>query len=100
MEIHAHEVMRMMLETDAGFSRESLAAAITGRFGADARFYACSRAGMSIGEVIDFLEVRGKFVVRADGFNTAPDRICTHHEKRAEPADGVIRLIPAERPRR
>lgn len=78
MEIHAHEVMRMMLETDAGFSRESLGDAIVGRFGADARFYACSLAGMSVSEVIDFLEARGKFVARADGFNTAPDRICSH----------------------
>jgi hypothetical protein len=34
---------------------------------------------MSVGEVIDFLEVRGKFIARADGFNTAHDRICTHH---------------------
>ena len=79
MEIHAHEVMRMRRETDAGFSRESLAEAIVERFGADARFYACSRAGMDVSEVIDFLEVRGKFILRAGGFNTAPDRICTHH---------------------
>lgn len=79
MEIHAHEVMRMMLETDTGYSRESLAAAIVERFGADARFYACSLRGMDVGEVINFLEVRGKFIVRADGFNTAPDRICTDH---------------------
>jgi len=79
MEIHAHEVMRMMLETDAGYSRESLAAAIVERFGEDARFYACSLGGMNVSEVINFLEVRGKFIARADGFNTAPDRICTDH---------------------
>ena len=79
MEIHAHEVMRMMLETDAAYSRESLAAAIVERFGEDARFYACSLRGMNVGEVINFLEVRGKFIARADGFNTAPDRICTDH---------------------
>ena len=79
MEIHAHEVMRMMLEADTAFSRESLAEAIVARFGADARFCACSMSGMSVGEVIGFLEKRGKFVARADGFNTAPDRICTHH---------------------
>jgi len=79
MEIHAHEVMRMMLETDAGYSRESLARAIAGRFGEDARFYACSLRGMDVSEVINFLEVRGKFIARADGFNTAPDRICTDH---------------------
>lgn len=79
MEVHAHEVMRMMLETDAGYSRESLATAIVERFGEDTRFYACSLRGMDVNQVINFLEVRGKFIARADGFNTAPDRICTDH---------------------
>ena len=79
MEIHAHEVMRMMLETDTGYSRESLAEAIVERFGADAKFYACSLRDMNVGEVINFLETRGKFIARADGFNTAADRICTDH---------------------
>ena len=40
-EIHAHEVMHMMLEQDGGFSRESLAQSIIDHFGADAKFYAC-----------------------------------------------------------
>jgi probable metal-binding protein len=77
-DIHAHEVMHMMLENDAGFSRESLARAITERFGAGARFCACSAAGMDVEAVIDFLESRGKFVAVDDGFNTAQDRICNH----------------------
>ena len=78
MEIHAHEVMNLMLELDTDFSRESLAHAIHERFGADAKFYSCSKNGMSISTVIDFLESRGKFVARADGFNTAQDKICNH----------------------
>ena len=79
MEIHAHEVMHLMLELDTGFSRESLGLAIIERFGTDAKFHACSRADMGVNEVIDFLESRGKFVARADGFNTAQDKICNHH---------------------
>ena len=78
MEIHAHEVMRMMLELDNDFSRESLSQAIIERFGVDARFHSCSQAGMDVHAVIDFLENRGKFVARADGFNTAQDKICNH----------------------
>ena len=78
MEIHAHEVMHMMLELDTDFSRESLARAITERFGADAKFHSCSQADMGVDEVIDFLESRGKFVARDDGFNTARDKICNH----------------------
>jgi probable metal-binding protein len=77
-EIHAHEVMHMMLEQDGGFSRESLAQSIIDHFGVDAKFYACSAAGMDIHAVIDFLESRGKFVARNDGFNTAQDKICNH----------------------
>ena len=78
MEIHAHEVMRLMLELDTDFDRESLAQAIVERFGAEAKFHSCSRAGMGVDMVIDFLESRGKFVSRVDGFNTAQDKICSH----------------------
>jgi probable metal-binding protein len=77
-DIHAHEVMHMMLEQDGGFSRESLAQAIVDRFGAGTRFRSCSAAGMDVNAVIDFLESRGKFVAREGGFNTARDKICNH----------------------
>ncbi len=77
-DIHAHEVMHLMLELDQGFSRESLARAIVERFGEDARFHSCSASGMDAHAVIDFLASRGKFVLRADGFNTAQDKICNH----------------------
>jgi len=77
-EVHAHEIMHMMLETEGGFSRETLAQAILKRFGADARFHSCSARGMDIDAVIDFLESRGKFVARDIGFNTAQDKICNH----------------------
>lgn len=76
--IHAHEVMQMMMERGGAFSRESLAEAISERFGAGARFCSCSAADMDVNTVIDFLESRGKFVAVDDGFNTARDRICNH----------------------
>jgi probable metal-binding protein len=78
MDIHAHGVMKMMLESNQGFSRESLARAIIARFGEDATFCSCSAAGMNIQAVIDFLESRGKFVASEGGFNTARNRICNH----------------------
>jgi len=77
-DIHAHEVMHMMLEQEEVFSRESLGQAIIERFGANARFHSCSASGMDVHAVIDFLESRGKFVARDDGFNTAEDKICNH----------------------
>lgn len=78
MDVHAHEIMHMMLEKDEVFSRESLARAIVERFGTDATFCSCSASGMDVESVIDFLESRGKFVAGATGFNTARDRICNH----------------------
>jgi probable metal-binding protein len=77
-DIHAHEVMHLMLERDESFSRESLARAIVERFGSGATFCSCSKAGMDVQAVIDFLESRGKFVPSADGFRTERDRICNH----------------------
>lgn len=77
-DIHAHEVMHMMLEQDGEFSRESLSRAIIDRFGADAKFCSCSAAGMDVPRVIDFLERRGKFVARGDGFSTLESNICDH----------------------
>lgn len=78
MDIHAHDVMHMMLESDEAFSRESLARAIAERFGANATFCSCSASGMDVQAVIDFLESRGKFVPMESGFSTAPDKICNH----------------------
>ena len=75
---HAHEVMQMMLEKDEVFSRESLGQAIIERFGASATFHTCSASGMDVQTVIDFLESRGKFVARGDGFSTSQDKICNH----------------------
>jgi probable metal-binding protein len=77
-QIHGHEVMRMMIESGAAYTRASLRDAITGRFGDDARFYTCSADGMTADEIIAFLETRGKFVARDAGFSTSPDKICDH----------------------
>jgi probable metal-binding protein len=75
---HGHEVMQMMVESGAAYTRASLEAAIKERFGADARFYTCSAEGMTAAELIEFLAQRGKFIEKADGFSTAPDKICNH----------------------
>ncbi|KAG9396025.1 putative metal-binding protein [Carpediemonas membranifera] len=78
MSIHGHEVMHMMLENPAGFTRETLQVAINARFGADARFHTCSAENMTASQLIDFLEARGKFSSVGEKFNTNPDRICKH----------------------
>ncbi|MDR0250840.1 MAG: YecH family protein [Burkholderiales bacterium] len=76
--IHGHEVMKMMIASGKTWTRESLVAAIYQQFGADARFYTCSRDNMTAAELIDFLEARGKFVDRGEGFTTDDSLICSH----------------------
>ncbi|MCA9239288.1 MAG: YecH family protein [Planctomycetales bacterium] len=77
-EIHGHEVMRMMLESDKPFDEHSLESAILDRFGSDARFCTCSAQGMTAKELIAFLAARGKFVPTGEGFSTHASKICDH----------------------
>ncbi len=79
-EIHGHEVMRMMLEAEEAFTRESLHRAILERFGPEATFYTCSATKMNAGELIEFLAARGKFfaATEGEGFQTSADVICDH----------------------
>lgn len=68
--------MRMMLELDQSFTRESLREAIQRRFGNETRFFTCSAENMTADGLIEFLAQRGKFVDRDGGFSTQADRIC------------------------
>lgn len=77
--IHGHDVLHMMLESADGFaSAEALVAAIEARFGVDARFHTCSAEGMDATGLVAFLTERGKFSPSGAGFNTSPEKICSH----------------------
>ena len=75
-QIHGHEVIEMM--TNQLYTRDSLKAAISARFGADARFHTCSAGNLDAGALIDFLAARGKFMENAGGFTIDPAEVCTH----------------------
>jgi probable metal-binding protein len=77
-QIHGHEVMEMMLASGEVYTRESLVAAITARFGHDARFHTCSAEDMTAVELVAFLDARGKLVPRDGGFQTAANLMCEH----------------------
>ena len=68
----------MILETRQAYTRESLAAAIVDRFGADARFCACCAEGMTAPEMVSFLEERGKFMPVEGGVTIDPASVCQH----------------------
>lgn len=76
--IHGHEVMEMMLEMGDSFTERSLVEAIEAKFGAGARFHACSASNMTPAELVAFLKRKGKFTGSEDGFNTEKSRICGH----------------------
>ena len=76
--IHGHEVLTMMIESGEQYSEESLIAAITARFGDEARFHTCSAADMTAAELVAFLAARGKFIPQASGFSTHGSKICRH----------------------
>lgn len=77
-QIHGHEVMHMMVNSGASYSKESLKQAIHQQFGKETRFYTCSAENMTADDLITFLANKGKFNPVGEGFNTAPENICNH----------------------
>ncbi len=69
-----------MMEGNSYATKQELIDAIIGRFGADERFYTCSAEGMTAAELVDFLEVRGKFMpaTGADNFTVDITKVCNH----------------------
>lgn len=77
-QIHGHDVIAMMTSSNEVYSKESLKAAIIGKFGADARFHTCSAENMDADAMIEFLAQRGKFMESAGGIVINPDKVCQH----------------------
>ena len=77
-QIHGHDVIAMMTAATEPYSRESLKAAIIGKFGADARFHTCSAENMNADAMIDFLAARGKFLENIGGIAINPEKVCQH----------------------
>lgn len=77
--IHGHEVMRLMAAAPTGIPRDQLERAIAERFGPEARFHTCSASNLTAGDLIRFLEGRGKFSPTTDGaLSVDPRKICNH----------------------
>ncbi|HEN1359200.1 metal-binding protein, partial [Klebsiella pneumoniae] len=47
-------------------------------FGEEARFHTCSAENLSAAQLVAFLEKKGKFIAREEGFTTAENKICRH----------------------
>lgn len=76
--IHGHDVLNMMIDSGESYTTASLEAAIMARFGEQARFHTCSAGNMTAGELVAFLQQKGKFIPQQEGFNTHESKICRH----------------------
>lgn len=66
----------MMRESEAFYTRESLAAAIMARFGSEARFHTCSTHALNAIQLVEFLSRHGKIKRNAGGFVVNLENVC------------------------
>ena len=76
--IHGHEVLEVVLAASGPITPESLEAQVSQRFGSDARFHTCSANGLTVRQLIDLLESKGKLVLADGGLQADRSRICEH----------------------
>lgn len=62
--IQGHEVMQMMLEHDGLLTRETLIHAIAERLGEPANNHGLFQSDMTIDQLVEYLEQKGKFLVQ------------------------------------
>lgn len=76
--IHGHEVMHLIADSKQALPKAGWITEIGEKFGGDARFHTCSAENMDAGELLDFLNARGKFVVQGDTWSLEESAICQH----------------------
>lgn len=77
VEVHGHEVLRLLLEAAPPLSREALEAESLRIWGPDAVFYTCSGSGMSLPELVEMLLRKGKIMETASGLEVDLGRVCS-----------------------
>jgi len=78
IDIHAHEILEMMIKGGKRYSNESLTAEVLEAFGPDARFYTCSGMGLDSVEIVEHLWGKGKFTGTPQDFVFLPSSRCDH----------------------
>jgi probable metal-binding protein len=65
--IHGHEVLQMMIASGQSYTVATLEAAITARFGREARFHTCSEENLSVAELVAFLQKKANLLLMMEG---------------------------------
>ncbi len=77
--IHGHDVLALLEDLQAQYTRATLLEAIHARFGEEARFHTCAAEGLTAAGLLEFLEARDKLVFDSAGaLRRAPDSSCEH----------------------
>ncbi|MDQ8181360.1 YecH family metal-binding protein [Pelagicoccus sp. SDUM812005] len=77
-DIHAHEILEMMIRAGKTYSNESLSAAVVEEFGEDATFHTCSGHGLDPYDIVQHLWAKGKFTGDPDAFVFEAGNRCDH----------------------
>ncbi len=77
-DIHAHEILEMMIRTEKKYSNESLSAEIVEVFGEDSTFHTCSGHGLDPYDIVQHLWGKGKFTGDPSSFVFLPGSRCDH----------------------
>ena len=78
--IHAHNVLRELIQAGAVGSKADIRQLIRDKFGSQTRFYACSAAGMGAEELIEFLLARDKIALVDGKYIVNVGNICDADE--------------------
>jgi len=77
-EIHGHAVLELMIEFNQPITKTKLIEAVETRFGKSTRYFTCSKSGMTVRELMEFFESKGKFIFTDQELSTDASKICRH----------------------
>lgn len=62
--VHAHDLLDLIASRKEGWQPGELLLEVEKRFGANVRFHTCSMDGLSIADLLEFVQSRGKVILR------------------------------------
>lgn len=77
-QVHAHNVLNMLLDAETPFTLEALKQAVFVEYGEDVRFHTCSQQDLTLDALLVFLLDRRKVIQDGDVITANRDRMCNH----------------------
>lgn len=77
-QIHAHNVLNMLLAAETPYTLVSLKHAVFAEYGEDVRFHTCSQDDLTLDALLTFLLDRRKVVQDGELITANPERMCNH----------------------